>query len=428
MQRLKVSENKRFLSLADNTPFFWLGDTAWELFHRLTVDEAREYLKIRSEQSFNVVQAVILSEFDGLRTATPEGYYPLKADESGRYMPECPNEDYFAKVDKIIDIAESYGIYVALLPSWGDKWNIEWGKGPEIFDGENGYIYGKYLGERYKDKDNIVWVMGGDRQLKTAMHFNIINNMAKGIKDGGATQIMTLHPMGGQSSSMSVHNEPWLDFNMIQSGHGELFSKNAQMIEHDYNLSPTKPVVEGECNYEDHPKGFNPKNGYFDDTDVRFASYNAVFSGSLGITYGHHSVWSMLKAREEFNTIKKTDKPHYFIMTMKEALCRPAAEQMRHLRDLIESHGFYDRVPAQDRLEINYVLAQRQAATAGDNYLLVYCPCGLPCKVKDIGRDFTARWFNPRTGEYTKAEGKDLYFIPPHSGRNFDYVLEIMYL
>ena len=32
--RLKVSENQRFLVHEDGTPFFYLGDTAWELLHR----------------------------------------------------------------------------------------------------------------------------------------------------------------------------------------------------------------------------------------------------------------------------------------------------------------------------------------------------------------------------------------------------------
>ena len=42
--RLAVSANKRFLVTADGKPFFWLGDTAWELFHRTTREEARPVL------------------------------------------------------------------------------------------------------------------------------------------------------------------------------------------------------------------------------------------------------------------------------------------------------------------------------------------------------------------------------------------------
>ena len=60
-----ISPNHRYL-LKDGKPFFWMGDTAWELFHRLNKEEADRYLKRRSEQGFTVVQAVVLAEMDGL--------------------------------------------------------------------------------------------------------------------------------------------------------------------------------------------------------------------------------------------------------------------------------------------------------------------------------------------------------------------------
>jgi hypothetical protein len=59
--QLSVSANKRFLVTKDGKPFFWLGDTAWELFHRLSREEADKYLKNRAEKGFTVIQAVALS-------------------------------------------------------------------------------------------------------------------------------------------------------------------------------------------------------------------------------------------------------------------------------------------------------------------------------------------------------------------------------
>src|SRR5688572_1782059 len=63
---LKVSEDRRFLVHADGTPFLFMGDTAWELFHRLDRDDAARYLETRRRQGFTVIQAVLLAEFDGL--------------------------------------------------------------------------------------------------------------------------------------------------------------------------------------------------------------------------------------------------------------------------------------------------------------------------------------------------------------------------
>ena len=76
---LRVSENKRFLVTTDGRPFFWLGDTAWELFHRATREDAERYLRNRAERRFTVIQAVALAEMDGLvfddaaRNYTPPG-------------------------------------------------------------------------------------------------------------------------------------------------------------------------------------------------------------------------------------------------------------------------------------------------------------------------------------------------------------------
>src|SRR4051794_37057221 len=58
--RLKVSKNRRFLAYEDGKPFFYLGDTAWELFHRLNREEADIYLTMRAQQGFTVIQAVAL--------------------------------------------------------------------------------------------------------------------------------------------------------------------------------------------------------------------------------------------------------------------------------------------------------------------------------------------------------------------------------
>ena len=97
---LKVSPNHRFLMYADGTPFFYLGDTAWELFHRLTLEESERYLDDRAGKRFNVIQAVVLAEFDGLHTPNADGDLPLVDDD-----PTKPNEAYFKHVDAVVDMA-----------------------------------------------------------------------------------------------------------------------------------------------------------------------------------------------------------------------------------------------------------------------------------------------------------------------------------
>src|SRR5205823_14903635 len=77
LKRLKVSDDKHHLVTADGKPFFWLGDTGWELFHKLNKEDATAYFKKRSEQGFNVIQAVALAELDGLHTPNAYGSLPF---------------------------------------------------------------------------------------------------------------------------------------------------------------------------------------------------------------------------------------------------------------------------------------------------------------------------------------------------------------
>ena len=58
---LKVAADHRHLATADDKPFFLLGDTAWELFHRLTREETELYLKNRAAKGFNTILAVALA-------------------------------------------------------------------------------------------------------------------------------------------------------------------------------------------------------------------------------------------------------------------------------------------------------------------------------------------------------------------------------
>ncbi len=308
-------------------PFFWLGDTAWELFHRLTLAEAEHYLEVRRQQGFNVIQAVVLAEMDGLHTPNANGHVPLLGDD-----PLRPNEFYFRHVDAVVNLAAQKGLYIGLLPTWGDKVNGEmWGTGPVIFTPDNAFGYGKILGERYREANNILWILGGDRPAEGYESFWA--KMAAGITEGlGRKPFFTYHPSGGWSSSRWLHDADWLDMNMLQSGHGIQDAPNWKTITDDYNRTPIKPVLDGEPNYEDHPvdpwhRKWLAEHGRFTDHDVRKAAYRAVFSGACGHTYGHHSVW-------QFWTLDRAPV-NYPMPTWDEAILRPGARQLVHLKNLV---------------------------------------------------------------------------------------------
>lgn len=424
---LKISENRRFLVTSDGRPFFWLADTAWELFHRARREEAERYLKRRAEQRFTVIQAVALAEFDGLTAPNAYGHLPLRGND-----PAQPIEEYFTHVDWMVRKANELGLYVGLLPTWGDKWNKKWGVGPEIFTPGNAQVYGEWLGRRYRDA-GIVWILGGDRPIENDAHRAIIRAMAHGLRTGdGGAHLITFHPTGGQGSSTPFHDDEWLDFNMRQNGHVTEFTGRYDQTRADYDRTPVKPVLDGEPIYEDHPISFDAKKlGHSIAADVRRPLYWNLFTGAFGHTYGHHSVWQMWTPDR-----KPVNNP---LLPWTEAIEQPGAQHMQHGRALIESRPFLTRVPDQSiivagRVPTSVPGAGRYAFVATrdaeGSYAMVYAPVGRPFAVRMgviRGPRVKAWWFNPRTGQAaaigTFANTGERTFTPPEPGELLDWVL-----
>jgi hypothetical protein len=424
--RLKVSENKHFLVTEDGKPFFWLGDTAWELFHRLSREDADFYLKTRAAQGFTVIQAVVLAEFDGLTVPNAYGDKPLTDND-----PLKPVEAYFKHVDWIVNRAEELGLTVGMLPTWGDKWNKKWGAGPEIFTPENAEAYGQWLAARYKDKP-IVWILGGDRPVENDKQKEIINRMALGLHKGdGGTHLQTFHPTGGSGSSQYFHDSAWLDFNMRQNGHSVEFGSYSK-TKADYDRKPVKPVIDGEPVYEDHPVSFKAQDfGHSIAADVRRPLYWDLFTGACGHTYGNHCIWQFYdQGRQPVNNP---------LLPWREAIVQPGALQMQHGRHLIESRPFLTRIPDDSIIVPSKVPTampgagtRRFVATRDEagTYAMVYAPVSKPFTVrmdKITGPKVQAWWFDPRTGSAAKAgefpNTGTQTFTPATPGEATDWVL-----
>jgi hypothetical protein len=423
LRRLRVSDNRRFLVHEDDgTPFFYLADTAWELFHRLDREEADRYLRDRAAKGYTAIQAVALAELDGLREPNRYGHQPLVGDDPAR-----PDEPYWEHVDWVVARANALGLRVALLPTWGDKWNKKWGAGPEVFTPENARAYGRFLGERYRDA-GIIWVLGGDRPVESDAHKEIIRATAAGIKEGdGGVHLMTFHPQGGQTSAQNFHADDWLDFNMWQSGHSRN-RDNYVCITADRALSPTKPTLDAEPGYEDHPAGFNLDNGHLDDWDCRKALYWSLFAGACGHTYGCHDIWQFWAPPRKPITHART--PWY------EAVRLPGAGQMQWGKTLVLSRPYLTREPAPDLVvgEAGTGSQHVEAARGADgDFAFVYFPMGRPVTVdlsKLSGPALNGWWFDPRTGTAERVAGSlsagdgPREFTPPPGGPDWVLVLD----
>jgi hypothetical protein len=419
---LRVSQNKRFLVRSDGTPFFYLGDTAWELFHRLTREDAERYLTIRAKQRFTVIQAVVLAEFDGLVEPNAYGHLPIKDKD-----PRQPVDGYFQHIDWIVDKAAEHGLIIGMLPSWGS-----WVNENNIFTPATARVWGEYLGRRYKDKQ-VIWILGGDRNPLKASQTAIWRAMAEGIVAASSDAVITFHPSPGDlgSSSQFFHHDPWLTFNMHQNGH--CAEKPVwETIEKDYELRPIKPVMDGEPIYEDHPICFDSRNrGYSTASDARRFLYWELFAGAFGHTYGNHAVWQMWSPER-----KPINGPLFY---WTDAVNRPGAQQMQHARALLESRPFLTRIPDQSIVVPATVpgsvpgagLKRIEATRASDGaYAMVYIPASRAFTVRlDLlsGSEVKAWWFDPRTGTaapvgtFPKTATRE--FTPPGLGEQQDWIL-----
>jgi hypothetical protein len=452
LPRLRVSDNGRFFVKADGTPFFYLGDTEWGLFH-LSREDAELYLKDRASKRFTVIQAVA-TFWGGLNRPNAYGETVFVNGD-----PTKPNEAYFKHVDWVVDKAESLGLYVGMVPIWSKEYvqqdpsllenpsfessirSAIRAQKASVIDKSSAYAYGKFLGSRYRDKP-IIWILGGD-WFPTGIE-DVWRALAAGIVAGdGGSQLKTYHPKSPRSSSQWFHNDPWLDFNMLQSGHTSL-NRNYDLVAADYDRIPVKPVVDGEGGYE----GYNRIEAYL----TRRIAYCGVFAGAAGYTYGANGVFGATSRPTRYqpaNSAATTSGPaagaqdgeapiRTPALPWKQALQLPGSSQMQYLRNLIESRPMLLRIPDQWLL-VNDPMGTSdriQACRASDgSYAFIYTATGAKLEIRLIdriyeklsGKTINAYWYDPRLGtstfigEFPKKDSRT--FTPPSSGRGNDWVL-----
>lgn len=424
---LGISENRRFFTDQHGKPFFWLADTGWLLFNRLTREEADRYLTDRQQKGFNVVQVMVVQ---ALRTVNVYGDSALVNHDlskpkvtDGNAFENQEQYDYWDHVDYIVGMAAGKGIKIGMVPIWGNA--VKNGK----TSAAQTKAYAQFLAKRYRDRPNIVWINGGDIQGDVVPEvWEAIGNT---LRAEDPNHLITFHPFGRMQSSKWFHDREWLDFNMFQSGHRTYAQDNEakdlrygednwRYVEADYARKPVKPVLDGEPSYENIWHGLHDKTlPVWTADDVRRYAYWSVFAGACGFTYGNNGVMQM----------RHTQDPK--LPSWEEAINDPGAGQMIHLKNLILSKPYFERVPDQSLIAENGERYDRLLATRGTDYAFVYTWNGRDMKInmgKIGGAKVNASWYDPRTGETKvlgKIENKGIKtFNPPGEVRNGnDWVL-----
>ncbi|MBN1876125.1 MAG: DUF4038 domain-containing protein [Anaerolineae bacterium] len=374
---LRVSNNGRYFVDATGEPFFWLGDTAWPLFVQYAPEEAAMYLKNRAQKGFTIIQGVLAwgggTGFEDPHPGSnPTGQRPWET------TPADPNLAYFEYVDHLIALAEESGLILAMLPTWGYYVN-----NAHVFDRENARAYGRWLGERYKDAPNIVWVNGGDRVPTD--YEEVYRALAQGLREGDkGAHLITYHPCGWRSSSQFFHDEDWLDFNMIETW--TEWPKVYPAVLSDALRTPVKPVVLGEGAYENGPEY---PLGPITPLIVRRQAWWAFMAGGF-FTYGQDQMWRMgSNWTATFDT--------------------PGADQMTHFKSIVTSRPWWQMLPDQGLFDsgVSCERTLNTALRAVDGscamiYLSSQCHVNLHLD-KIATRMARATWVDPRNGEQRDA-------------------------
>jgi hypothetical protein len=426
--QLVVSPNGRFFMTADGKPFFWLGDTGWLLFSKLDRAEAIHYLDDRQRKGFNVIQAMLLHSL-----SVTNAYGDSALIHHNVSTPRTTRGyDYWDHIDYIVDAAAERGIYIAMVPVWGG--NVKAGH----VSVEEAKQYAAFLADRYKHKPNIIWLNGGD--VKGSDHTEVWKTIGETLHAIDKDHLQSFHPFGRTTSSIWFHNEPWLQFNMFQSGHrtyaqdtsaGELHfgEDNWKYVQMNLAKTPAKPTLDGEPSYENIPHGLHdPSQPLWTDDDLRRYAYWSVFAGGCGFTYGNNAVMQMHFYDDPNASYGVKDAWYH-------AIEDPGAGQMQYLKKLMLSRSYFDRVPDQSLIAGDEgERYNRLLATRGERYALIYTYTGRNMAVnmgKIAGAKLKASWYDPRTGKYINIGTYDnkgtVTFNPPgepRSGNDWVLVLD----
>jgi hypothetical protein len=418
---LKQSANRRYLIDQNNVPVLMLGDAPQSLFANLTTNETAQYLADRSAFGFNTLWVNLLCATytaGAPNAANTEGVVPFTAAfaptpgaDTTNYDLTKPNEPYFARVDRILNLAGQQGIQILLDPcETGSFLTVMRANGTNRCR-----MYGQYLGNRYKSFTNIIWMSGNDFQTwRTPADDAVVRAVAQGIKDNDTNHLQTTELDYTLSSSLNDTN-----WNSILGLNGTYtYYPTYAELELDYNRTNFLPNFLVEANYEFEalagPETFAP--------ELRKQEWWTFTSGGAGHIYGNHYTWT-------------------FAGGWQDNLDTPGATQIGYLKAFLEARTWYNLVPdtnhavvtagfgtfsSTDQVASNDYLTD--ARTPDGSLVVIYTPIirQFTVDMSQLSGPAAAHWFDPSAGTYLAINGSpltnsgSLNFTPPASNNDGD--------
>jgi hypothetical protein len=388
---LHTEAGKRYLVDAAGKPFLMLGESPQAMIGNLSEAEAELFLANRKSHGFNTVWINLLcASYTGCNAdGTTLTFPPIAPFTVGNnlstYDLSTPNEAYFARADRMLQLAAKYGFLVILDPAETGSWlSVLQSNGLT-----KARAYGRYLGTRYRDSPNIVWMSGNDFQSwRTLSDDALVREVALGIKDTDPNHIHTIELVGSSSSLDDSFWAPIISLNAAYTTD----STYAEVL-HAYNQSASMPVFMVEANYE------------FENNStpaiLRRQEYWTSLSGATGQLYGNGYTWG-------------------FSTGWKNQLDTPGAVQIAYVKALFEPRAWYELVPDQVHTVVtagygtfsstgsigdnDYVTAAR---TPSGKLVMAYVPSARTVTVdmSQLSGPATARWYDPVVGTFTSIAG-----------------------
>ncbi len=369
MDRLQIDHQKRAFT-RDGANFFYLADTLWMAFSKLTLPEWEEILRLRRMQRFNVLQISALRVVhDDSRDESA-----LPAFGPGGYGE--PNEAYFDRACEMLALANQYGFTPCIHLLWVDYVPDSWGsRGGKPMTREEGARFAAYVARRFRPYAPI-YSISGDTAFETERVVDFYDAAIDAVRAVDPEALLTLHLTPHADVPDRLCKK--LDFYSYQSGHGvgaEL--SNNYLFGLQYFAKPgQKPVVNSEPPYDGH--GHGNADGRFGPYDLRRAAWQSLLSGaSAGITYGAHGLWGMHRTGQAFSSVPFSNMPFEW----RTAVRFPGAWEMANARAIFEQYDLFGIAPF-DGLDEKYD-SIRMAATPDMEKIAIYAPhaCDLHLKL-----------------------------------------------
>jgi len=389
--RLLVSGNGRYLVDQQGAPFLVLGDSPWSIIVQPDEHDQEIYLADRERRGFNSLIVNLLEhKFCTHPPNTRAGLAPFLVP--GDFS--TPNDAYFDYARQVVERAGQHGLVVWLAPGYLGYGGGDEGFYKEMIAGgrEKLRAYGRYVGRRFRDLPNIVWMLGGDYTPAPAGQW-VVNDLAEAIRSEDPGHLMTAHHGGSTSLIEAFGEQPWIAINNFYGSGNTIF---APMLG-EFQRRPPRPFVLIETTYE----------GEHDSTpeQIRRQAYWAMLAGAGGQFFGNNPIWHF-------------DGPGLYpiAMTWQQALDSPGAHSMTLLAELYARLPWTELAPEENH-EIVTAGFGKDADTAltavtGDGRLSVtYVPSARPqprelaVALDGFRAPVVARWYNPAKGGFSDAAG-----------------------